>query len=572
MKIKVLGISGWNNLHEYFPNTNVLPLHDAAAVLIIDGKIIAMAEEERFSRRKHGYNCFPVHATHYCLSKANLNPRDLDKIAVYWDMPLSAHLKGEKWEVSQDELSKALFPPEIFGSLGNIKIDFIDHHLAHAISAYSCSTFDQSVVLVLDGQGELASTTIWKADNGSLEKLREMNSRESLGYFYESLTDFIGLESDEPGKTMGLASYGNPNFKWTDFFEVSDGIIRLRNLANIDMQKDFDEQSQIKKYWFEQFSKITCGPNQKSKFINKNGEKIREVKFDRDYVNLAAAGQKALEEIVIRLVEWAIKETGLHDICIAGGVGLNCVMNGKLLQNQQVHNLFVQPIAHDAGAALGAAIYSARLEKIEFTNVYFGPSFSDKEIRKELDRCGIYSKYYNNIEKKVAELLAKGYLVGWFQGGMEAGPRALGNRSILANPMLKNVKDIVNNRVKFRENWRPFAPSILEDSTKEFLMGAKDSPYMTISFEALNKMKEKFQGVVHVDGTTRPQTVSKKVNLRYWNLLNEFYNLTGSPAILNTSFNIKGEPIVCTPRDAIKTFFSSGLDYLVLGDYLVRKR
>lgn len=573
IKIRVLGISGWKDLHKYFTRTNILPLHDAAAALIIDGNIIALAEEERFTRQKYGYDCFPTNSTLYCLAEAGLNLQDIDKIAVYWDMPFSAQLKGKRWNISQQQLSDRIFPPKIFGNPRKPKLEFVNHHYSHALSAYCCSEFDDALVLVIDGQGEISSTTLWKTKDKKLIKLREMDSSVSLGYFYESLTEYIGLEPNEPGKTMGLAAYGTPTIPFDEFFKIDDGIIMLKNPASIDMKKDFDEQQQIRGYWFKEFSRYLKGPNKiVSEFRSKDCKIKKNITLSQEYINLAASGQRTLEEVVLRLVDWGIKETGIHNVCIAGGVGLNCVMNGKILQHKLVDNLFIQPIAHDAGAAMGAAIACSELtDKVKFFNAYLGPEFSKDNIKEDLDKSKINYKYYDRIEEKVAELLCDGYLIGWFQGRMEAGSRALGNRSILANPTIKNINDVLNNNVKFRENWRPFAPSILEEYKDEFLENAADSPYMILSFTVPENSRSKIPGVVHVDGSVRPQTVSKKTNQRYWNLINEFYKLTGVPVLLNTSFNVKGEPIVCTPKDAIKTFFSCGLDYLTIGNYLIKK-
>lgn len=571
-KINILGISGWKDLQKVLPNTQSLPLHDAASTLIIDGTISGIAEEERFTRLKHSYNTFPLNAAAYCLSNAGLTLDDIDLVAVYWDMPYSARLKGENWRYTNREILDLIFPREIFGHKQEPKVEFVNHHFAHAVSAYSCSNFEKALVLVLDGQGENASTTIWVGENGHLTKLREMDSAVSLGYFYESLTEYIGLESNEPGKTMGLAPYGKPFLNASDFFKIEDGLIRLLHPATINMKSEFDEQKQVREYWFRQFAQIIAKPNKSmTQYDVRTAQLSRLVGFDEAYVNLAASGQKILEEVVLQLIEWGIENTGIDRVCIAGGVGLNCVMNGKILSSPKVRELFIQPIAHDAGAALGSAISVCDEWKKQFSHIYLGPEFNHSEIESMLKEFKLKYDFAGDIEERIAEKLSEGFLVGWFQGRMEVGPRALGNRSILANPVLPDAKDRVNKYVKFRENWRPFAPSILEEYKEDFLVKAVSSPYMILNFEVPAESRDKLKGVIHVDGTIRAQTVSKNVNPRYWKMINHVYKKTGVPAVLNTSFNIKGEPIVCTPRDAVRTFFSCGLDYLAIENYLIQK-
>jgi len=562
--MNVLGISGWKDLSKNI-DTDVSPLHDSAAALIIDGKISSMAEEERFTRQKYGYNSFPVNSIVFCLQEANLGPEDLDGIAVYWDFPLSAEILGQKWDMDDLVLNSELFPSHVYDKKFEIPVHYINHHLAHAKSAYNCSSFDEALVLVMDGQGEISSTTLWEGRNGNLSKILDLESKYSLGYFYQALTAYVGLESNEPGKTMGLSSYGKISIPTKEFFSFERGEFKLKHYSDVDITKDFDEQNQVMNYWFEVFSRYVSKPNSIKRHVN------TEFPFDKEYINLAASGQNALEEIVSEIVEWGIEETGLNRVCIAGGVGLNCVMNGKLIQDSKIKNLFIQPISHDAGAALGAAIALTDQVKFDFDNVYLGPAYSDQFIEKEIIQCKLSYLKPESVEKEVAKLLNEGKLIGWFQGRMEVGPRALGNRSILANPKFPNAKDVVNRQVKFRENWRPFAPSILEEYKEKYLKGAKDSPYMILSFDVPNDKIDDLRGVVHVDGSVRAQTVSKNTNQRYWTMINEFRKLSGVPAVLNTSYNLKGEPIVCTPRDAIRTFYSSGLDYLAIGNFLIRK-
>ncbi|MFT4311863.1 MAG: carbamoyltransferase [Candidatus Woesearchaeota archaeon] len=570
--MRILGISGWKNLKKYFPNTDALPLHDASAALIVDDEIIAVGEEERFTRKKHGYDTFPVNAAAFCLKEAKLTLDDIDKIAIYWDFPYHAKIKGEKWTTKNEELVERIFPKNLFPRNKNVEVVFVNHHLSHAVSAWSCSSFNESIVIVVDGQGEDASTSVWVAKENKLSLLRKSKSSASLGFFYEALTEFVGLEANEPGKTMGLASFGKPIYDLKKYFKIDDGVINLTIDPEIDEKSDFDEQKQVRKYWKNIFSSIINKENVNTTEFNKLSSHFdKNVEFNEEYKNLAASGQEALEKVMLKLVEWTVKNTGIKNLCLAGGVSLNCVMNGKILQSGLIKDVFIQPMAHDAGAALGAAQACNDKKISNFQGIYLGPEFSEEEIISELQRNKVTYKKSNNVCLEVAKLLNKGNIIGWFQGKMEVGPRALGNRSILANPILSNAKDLVNKHVKFREMWRPFAPSLLEEDVDIYLVNAHKSPYMILNFEVKKEALKKIPGVLHIDNTVRPHTVTEAQNKKYYELIKEFKNITGVGVILNTSFNVKGEPIVCTPRDALRTFYSCGMDYLILGDFIIAK-
>ncbi len=562
----VLGVAGWTDRG-----------HDASATLVKDGKIVAAAEEERFTRRKHAFDVLPHNAIRFCLEEEGINIDDIGDVGMYWDLPAHYKIRGIRRDFSK--ITEELFPRKLFDYSDPPEIVFLGHHLSHASSAFRASGFDRSAILVVDGAGEDASTTIWYGSGKSLDVVRRFGIPDSIGYFYEGITHYVGLEPSEPGKTMGLASYGKSSADIDRLFELTKYGYRLKvpeGRVVLGLNGISDEQAQLRDHWINEFTSMFGPGNEKIHTYKRlSGGYRPDPTMSEIYMRAAASAQNALEKLMVHLTETAVRETGSKNLCIAGGIGLNCVANGKILRSGLIDNIFIQPAANDAGGSMGAALeLSSRLGRtpnLELRHTYLGPEFSMDEIESELNRLKIPFEYHNNIEDDVAGLLAEGNVVGWFQGRMEWGPRALGSRSILADPRDPKMKDKINNYVKFREWFRPFAPSILEENAGEYLVDSRPSPFMLLSFDVYKEKRDEIPAVVHVDGTTRPQTVDRRTNPRYYKLISRFRELTGVPMVLNTSFNVRGEPIVLTPYDAIRTFYSTGMDYLAMGDFLIRK-
>ena len=485
---------------------------------------------------------------------------DIDKVVIGWDYEKLYEMLGKKF-ISKEEMSKALFNDEKYAD----KIEYLTHHQAHAYSAFIPSNYDKALVLIVDGQGEYMGTSVYLADRNSKNLKLLMETPVSLGYFYTGITKQIGFKGGEEGKTMGLASYGEPTY-----------VEELRKLINLDENGNIncafhidkvgkDEEKASLEKWKELLSNI----------IPKRNGKIIEVTEDiLPYANLAKSSQVILEEIMCGLIKKYVKETGVHDVCIAGGVGLNCPTSSAVENMDEVSRVFVQPAANDGGISLGAAIKGAidlgddvKIEMIP----YLGPEYSNKEIEKALKEKDYNYDEFDNIEEVIARLLAEGKIVANYQGRLELGPRALGNRSLLASPE-KYEMLVRMNELKGREVWRPLAPAVMYDKQETVFDSDIFSPHMTKNFKVLNEMKDRLQAITHVDGTARIQSVTKEYNELFYNIINEFYKLTGIPVVINTSFNVKGEPIVCTPQEAIDSFERMNLDYLSIGNYLVKRK
>lgn len=550
--------------------------HDSAACLVKDGAIVAAAQEERFNRIKNSCE-FPINAINFCIQKAEITFDDIDHIGFY-EKPffkfyrvLSNHLKD--WPFSflnfldtmpkwlQDRLIIPLILEKDVGFKG--KVLFIKHHLSHASSAFLVSPFEEAAILTCDGVGEWATLTCGFGRGNDVKICKELRYPNSLGLLYTALTAYLGFAANqEEGTVMALASYGNPRY-----------LDKFKKIFNIKPDGSFIIDASY--FGFNKGSKMYS-----RKFINtfgkdrKSGDKIEERHRD-----IAASLQKFVEEILINIARTLYDETKIDKLCLAGGSFLNCVANNKILEETSFKEVFIQPAAGDAGGALGVAsyIYHAILKRPRqhvMTHAYLGPEFSATEIKrallisnlnfKELDESGLI--------KNIAEKLANNEIVGWFQGRLEFGPRALGNRSILANPRNPNIKELLNSKVKKREPFRPYAPAVLEERADEFFEMRCRSPFMLLAPRIKTEKKGLIPGVVHVDGTARVQTVSKDTNQRLWKLIKEFENITGIPMIINTSFNLRGEPIVCTPEDAINSFKKSEIDCLVLGNYMIDKK
>jgi carbamoyltransferase len=430
----------------------------------------------------------------------------------------------------------------------------INHHLCHALSAYCMSGYDEAAVLVVDGRGAHEATTLWRGQGAEMTLLATYNYPNSIGVFYAGITEMLGFEpfSDE-WKVMGLAAYGQPTVDLSALIR-SKGDSYWVDGPRFFGRNDFDRRA------LEEI----VGPR-------RNGDEL-----NGRHQNLARSAQDACERAMLALVRRVTKLTGSRKLCLAGGVALNCKANGELLRSGLIDDVYVQPAAGDDGTCIGAALavyleLGLSLPRNPTGNTYLGPEFSNEAIEKVLRIYKLPYRHICNASKTAAELLAKNHLVGWFQGRMEFGPRALGNRSILAHPGFRENTDRVNEAVKFRESWRPFAPSVLYEKAGLYFDDFYESPYMILSFWANKSRAKEIPAVVHVDGSGRVQSVRHEMNPRYYDLIQEFGRLVGTPVVLNTSFNLKGDPIVCSPKDAIQTFYTSGLDDLIIGDFMVNK-
>ena len=539
---------------------------DNAAALLVDGELVGMVEEERLNRIKHAPRMAPQKSIQWCLERAGVKLEDVDIIAIGFDHPNTVFLDNMRTKVKRFVKRQTILrnAREEFRywrrhryHLAQLdpylkmrdKILFVRHHMAHAASSFYLSGFDQASIISLDGSGGQDAGLIGTGRGNDIEVVRYVDRESSWGEFYERFTGALGFKphSDE-GKVMGLAAYGDPQGQVFPFIQMSNG-------------------SEIPHYDREGFLKALKEIRPREKNVSPiNGY----------HENVAARLQYSLEQVVGRMAEVLHRKTGSTDLCMAGGTALNCSCNGKLLSLPWVKRIFVQPAAADCGTALGAAVYAhvkltGERPKTRFNHMYWGPEFSNDEIEKVLKQAKVPYRKVERIGEETAKLIAQNKIVGWFQGRMEVGPRALGGRSIVANPTDPRMKDAVNNNVKFREAWRPFAPSILADCMEEYFGTSHPSPFMILAFQAREEVKPKIPAALHVDGTGRPQTVEKETNPRYWDLINEFRKISGVPVVLNTSFNVAGQPIVCTPKDAIGTFYICGLDALSIGDFIVEK-
>jgi carbamoyltransferase len=561
----ILGINGWHKRS-----------HDASACLVKNGRILAMAEEERFIRQKYAFDKIPINAISYCLKEIKVVPDDIDMVALGWDYRLMYKLRGKRFDYTGNEILDVILPKQCLQYNKKPKLVIVPHHLAHAASAFFTSGLEEAAILVIDGQGEDSSTSIVYGKKKTIKILKSFPIQGSLGYLYESINKYIGFHSLDSGKTMGLAPYGKPTF---DFRNIKLGEFGY----TIELSKKLrynsgylDEQAVLADLWFEKIKKFINLPNSvRCEFNESEGRIVSKLEISQRYKDLAASAQIALEKIVNHLVDISFRMTKCNDLCISGGVGLNCVLNGKLLYNPLIKSFYIFPAANDAGVSAGAALYASALydKNVKFSKLkhaYLGPEYTSSQIKRILKEKKIKYKISTNFYGEVAQLLAKDKVIGWFQGRMEVGPRALGNRSILASP-LKRIMWSRVNKIKGRELWRPLAPSILDEYKDKYFENAHYSPFMLKTFRVRRDKQSVIPAVVHVDGSTRPQTVSKKTNKKFWLLINEFRKITGVPILLNTSYNGPAEPIVCTPQDAISTFYNSGLDYLVMGDFIIQK-
>lgn len=543
-------------------------IHDSSACITVDGELVAMAEEERFTRRKHVYGQVPHHSIAYCLNEARLTVNDVDCLAIGWDFNQVFANIG-KTPPSKEELLDLFLPREKFDYSKKPELEMIPHHLAHASSAHYLSGFDNSLVFVIDGQGENQSTSIFNASDRRISLVREFDVKNSLGYFYEALSEYVGLNRRDAGKTMGLASYGDPKYSFDLFNFEQDGYsVNMEQPRQAEMDLAVEIPDKWGQFLEETFGRknheVTVYDASKARFDNRTA-------FSQHYKDIAASGQRTVEEVVKHLLSVYNNSSEPINLCIAGGVGLNCTMNGHISRERSVANLFVPPFANDAGVSVGAALFISDSKPISsLGSASLGPEFSNPIIFDTLRSLGIKQEEFDDIGSKVARLLVEDNIVFWFHGRMEAGPRALGNRSILANPTYRSTHERLN-KLKNREQWRPLAPSFLVEKIGDYVFDGSESPFMLKAFTVKPEVAEKIPAAVHVDGTSRAQTVIRANNPEYYHAIEEFEKMTGVPAVMNTSLNLAGDPIVCTPIDAIRTFFSSEADYLVLNNILISK-
>lgn len=557
-------------------------LGDSAAAIIKDGVLIASVEEERFSRKKH-HAGFPYQAIEFCLKQAGITLAEVEHVGHYWKPWILRHkaMQAAKAafispamfkaradrgvaQVSDSYLGMFKHPSRLREHFGasKFKFHFIEHHQSHAASAFFVSPFESAAVLTWDGTGEDTTTLFCSGKDNHLEVLSRIKLPHSLGQFYSAVTNFIGFDmfAGDEWKVMGLAAYGKP--KHYDFFR--EKVLTTNGKANFNFNIKVLDHHLAKHYQFSDAIVKELGP------ARKPGEELTEHHWD-----IACSAQKALEDTALYLVGKIHEMTGEENLCMAGGVAFNSVMNGRIFHETPFKNFYVQPAAGDAGCALGSAFYVwnqilKRPRNFVMNSAYWGPGFSNDECRDALSDAELQFETLEDDEllPKVAQILADGGIVGWFNGRMELGPRALGARSFLADPRRSDMREILNHKVKLREWFRPLAPSMLEEHGTEVFGIEHHDPFMITVLEVADDYKDKVPAVVHVDGTGRPQMVNKDTNPRYWKLINEFKKLTGIPMLLNTSFNVQ-EPIVCSPQDAVRTFKNANFDALVLENNLV---
>jgi carbamoyltransferase len=562
--------------------------HDSAACLVADGRVVAAAEEERFTHVKHGKRPVPFttwevpfHAIDYCLREVGIRLSDVEHVAYSYDpflllgshgqdatikLPLepNAHPTPTEWESAWDPLFLSSIvnaprqladgaPHHLAERFRGARADgpycwhFVKHHLAHAASAFLCAPFNRAAVMTLDGRGERATTSYALGEGNEFRTLGQVNMPHSLGLLYEEVTSYLGfLHSSDEYKVMALASFGQPRFA--------------------------DELRKLVCYHGE--GQYTIEP---LRLVDRFGPaRRRGGEVEARHYDLARSLQLVLEETVLEISQWLRKATNSENLCLAGGVALNCVMNARIRDRSSFHRIWVQPAAGDAGTALGAAMWidaqqrGATDRPYVMDHAFLGPGYNEAEIEEFIQWSKLPYRRLRNIAEETADLLVEDKVIGWFQGRMEFGPRALGGRSILASPMHASMQARLNE-IKDREDFRPVAPVVLEEEASNWFVGGGESPFMLFIFDVRPEKADLIPAVRHVDGTARVQTINRDQNPEYYNLLKSFHRRTGVPVLVNTSFNTRGEPIVCSPRDAIECFWTSPLDALVIGPFLLEK-
>ena len=580
--------------------------HDAAAALLKDGVLVAAAEEERFSRKKHDYG-FPRNAVQFCLRRAGISSQDLDYVVFYekplvkFERILMTTLSGypQTWRVFREAMlnwfsEKLWVKSHILREIGvpDAKVLFADHHVSHAASALFCSPYKEAAILTVDGVGEWTTAAIgrgkaaWDAQSkNEIVLSQEMRFPHSLGLLYSAYTAFLGFEvNDGEYKVMGMAPYGQPRYvdRVLKTVQVADdGSFRL----NMDY---FSFHESTEHTYNGKFLELLGTPRSaKSEFFTRQfGFKPgREQEADQNqyYADLAASVQVVTEDMLLKLAREAHRQTGLENLCLAGGVALNSVGNGRIIRETPFKNVFIQPAAGDSGGAMGAALYAYHVvlqkpREFVLEHAYWGEDFGDEAVQSFLTENGIKYEYLDNDDRlmdRVVDMLLRGQVIGWYQGRFEWGPRALGNRSILADPRREEMKDIVNRKIKFREPFRPFAPAVLEERAQDFFVIDKPEEcyparFMLMVAEVKDDKRAVIPATTHM-GTARLETVRREWNPRYYELIRRFGEATGVPVLLNTSYNLRGEPIVTTPANAFYTYSHSDMDAVAYGQYLVQK-
>jgi carbamoyltransferase len=574
--------------------------HDSATCLIEDGKIIAAAQEERFTRKKHDYN-FPHHAIKYCLEEAGISGKELDYVAFY-DKPfikferlLTTYLTYAPKGLQSFLLAMPLWLKQKLWMKDFIhktldferKIIFPEHHESHAASAFYPSPYQEAAILTIDGVGEWTTSSYGVGKDNEIELWGELHFPHSIGLLYSAFTYFTGFKVNSGEyKLMGLAPYGEP--KYVDL--IYEKLIDLKVDGSFKMNMKYFNYCAGLTMTNKRFSALFGGPPRQP-----------ESEITRREMDIARSIQEVTEEIMLRMTRHVHQETGMKNLVLAGGVALNCVGNGRLLREGPFDDIWIQPAAGDAGGALGAALYvwyrylNNERETLEDSDMqmgsYLGPDFSNEEIESYLKSESIsYTKMLDEtLIERAAELIAAEKVIGWFQGRMEFGPRALGNRSIIGDARSPKMQSVMNLKIKFRESFRPFAPTVLKEQVSNYFDIEHESPYMLLvasvkkelrkdilqdetgGFDKLKVIRSEIPAITHVDYSARIQTVDNKVNPRFYAVINKFYEISGCPVIINTSFNVRGEPIVCTPQDAYRCFMRTNMDFLVLGNYLLDK-
>lgn len=553
--------------------------HDSSACIVKDGQLIVALEEERFTRTKHTY-LFPHQAIQRCLQQAGLKAEDLDAIAISvkpeidWGkrarhvathLPRSLTLAKYEIKLYYDKMTafsawmNALWP----AGRKRPAVHWVPHHESHAAGTFYVSPYESAAIMSVDGSGEWASSMLGVGKGNKVDFFSTSYFPNSLGSMYEAVTQYCGFQNSyDEGKTMGLAPLGDPSV----FKKVVEKIVEVDGEGRIHIdQSYFNFQYWEQRIFSEKFVAAFGAPRQKS-----------DVGFQKHHLDTAAAFQEVLEDKCLEVARVLKRKTGERYLIMAGGVALNSVMNGRLIRESEFDDLYVMPGAGDNGTSIGAAFVvwngiHGKPRTFHHGDPYVGTSYTNEEIAKVIAECKLSAVYHENIEEVTAQFLQEGQIVAWFQGRMEIGPRALGSRSILANPTLPHMKDKINAEVKHREAFRPFAPSAIVDVKEKYFDMTVEDPFMLKVCNVLPEVRATLPAITHVDGTARLQTVRREMNQRYYDLIAAFGRLSGVPVVLNTSFNIMGEPIVEHPMQAVRCFFSTGLDILVLGNYVIRK-
>ena len=601
MTIKILGISAF--------------YHDSAAALIVDGKVKSAIQEERFTRKKHD-DSFPENSIRYILKSNNITIGDIDHIVFYekpllkFERLLETYLDNSPFGIQSFSKSMPIWSQEkifqkqnIFSYLKEIdrefndiqKIQFVEHHISHAASAFYPSPFEDAIILTADGVGEWATTTVAIGNKNNLEMQKEINYPDSLGLIYSAFTYYCGFKvNDGEYKLMGLAPYGDPKY----FNLILDKLMDIKE----------DGSFRMNQYYFDYSTGLRMINKKFEKLFGMKSRDMNSTQIDQFYMDIAASIQKVLEFSLLKICHSIRDEYNLKNLCMAGGVALNCVANGKILEKKIFDNIWIQPAAGDAGGAIGSALYvwhnlvnqkndykekNQQVLVDDMNGSYLGPEFTKEEIKKSLDTMGAKYKFLEEeiLIDTVSKKLSESKAIGWFQGKMEFGPRALGNRSILADPRSENMQKNLNLKIKYRESFRPFAPAILSEEVNNWFELETDSPYMLLVSKIKENKKIKLENnqenlkgikkldikrslipaITHVDYSARVQTVNKNDNPIFYKLIKKFQNITGVPILVNTSFNVRDEPIVNSIEDAYKCFLKTDLDYLVCGNFFLEK-